>query len=84
MIFGGEPLNQPPEDLKKMLDDVSQLDLPIWLFTRYDLEDVPPFVIDKCTYIKTGRYLQDKLCDNNIQFGIQLASQNQRINKMAA
>ena len=40
-IFGGEPLDQKLPDLYQMLDDLKQFNRPIWLFTKYDLKDVP-------------------------------------------
>lgn len=84
MIFGGEPLDQNHEELESMLRELKKLDRALWLFTKYDFDKVPQFVKDTCTYIKTGRYLRDKECENNEQYGITLATCNQEIHKVAA
>jgi anaerobic ribonucleoside-triphosphate reductase activating protein len=76
MIFGGEPLDS---DCEQMLKDLHSLGLPVWLFTHYKLEEVPDYVKDYCTYIKCGRYLEDYKTDDNVQFGVQLATSNQMI-----
>ena len=34
-----------------------------------------------CDYIKTGEYDESLKCENNIQYGIKLATSNQKINK---
>ena len=34
-----------------------------------------------CDYIKTGSYIEELKCDDNIQYGIKLATSNQKINK---
>ena len=34
-----------------------------------------------CDYIKTGSYIEELRCDDNIQYGIKLATSNQKINK---
>ena len=76
MIFGGEPLDS---DCEEMLKDLSTLGLPIWLFTHYDLDEVPDYVKEHCTYIKCGRYVKSMVTDNNIQYGIKLATSNQML-----
>lgn len=83
MIFGGEPLDQNHNDLFNLLYNLyNAVKIPIWLFTRYDIEDVPQFVKDTCLYIKCGKYDKDRITENNIQFGIKLASSNQKIYKI--
>ena len=37
MIFGGEPLDQPIDELTDMLIKLNELNKPIWLFTRNKL-----------------------------------------------
>ena len=81
MIFGGEPLDQNHGELEEMLFDLDSLNLPIWLFTRYDFEEIPSFIREYCTYIKTGRYIESLRTDDNIQYGIKLATSNQKIYK---
>lgn len=81
MIFGGEPLDS---DIEPMLKDLSKLGLPIWLFTHYDLNDVPSHIKSYCEYIKCGMYLQDLKTKDNVQYGIELATSNQNIYKKGA
>lgn len=81
MIFGGEPLDQDLEELNQLLIDVYCDDKPIWIFTRYNFEEVPSFIKDLCDYIKCGRYLPELKVDSNIQYGINLATSNQKIYK---
>lgn len=81
MIFGGEPLDQNHEELKKLLKDLSQFNLPIWIFTRYDINEIDNDIKQYCDYIKCGRYIEELKTDNNTQYGIKLATSNQNIYK---
>lgn len=81
MIFGGEPLDQNHDELLSMLYNLNELNKDIWLFTRYDIEDIPKEIIDICNYIKYGRYEEDFTTINHIEYGITLASSNQHIYK---
>lgn len=81
MIFGGEPNDQKHDDLEKLLSDLKLLNKKIWLFTRYDLKDIPKFELDYCDYIKTGRYIPKLITDDNVAYGIKLATSNQQIYK---
>lgn len=78
MIFGGEPLDS---DLGELLFECNVLKKPIWIFTHYELDEVPDYIKNYCTYIKTGAYRKDLTVDNNIQYGIKLATSNQKIHK---
>jgi anaerobic ribonucleoside-triphosphate reductase activating protein len=81
MIFGGEPLDQKMIDLVDLLEWLSQFNKKIWIFTRYNLDEVPVIIKDRCDYLKCGRYEPEKLTDNNTQYGIMLATSNQHIYK---
>lgn len=81
MIFGGEPLDQNHDELLHFLIDLKSLNKKIWLFTRYDLKELPAFVLWLSDYIKTGRYIPELSCNGNIQHGIKLATSNQKIYK---
>ena len=78
-IFGGEPLDQNHDELIHMLFDLGGLNKEIWLFTRYEINEVPKEIKTLCNYIKTGRYLPELECDDNIQYGVKLATSNQKI-----
>lgn len=83
MIFGGEPNDQNKDELLHFLMDLRNLNKKIWLFTRYDITEVPKFEYILCDYIKCGRYIPKLLTDDNIQYGIKLATSNQKIYKKA-
>jgi len=81
MLFGGEPLDQPLDELTVFISKVTSLNIPIWLFTRYELEDIPFSLRIKFNYIKTGRYLEEHKVNNYKMYGINLATSNQKISK---
>lgn len=81
MIFGGEPLDQDHKELKRMLKTLHNYNIPIWIFTRYEFKNIPDFVKKYCDYIKCGRYIPELSCENNIQYGIKLATSNQKLYK---
>ena len=81
MIFGGEPNDQNIDDLTFFLSDLKSLSKKIWLFTRYNIKDVPKFELGLCDYIKCGAYIPNLKTDDNVQYGIKLATSNQKIYK---
>ena len=82
MIFGGEPLDQNYDELITMLKDLQQFNKEIWLFTKYNIDEVPFEILKLCDYIKCGRYIKELVCDDNQQYGINLATSNQIIYKI--
>ena len=80
-IYGGEPLDNNLDDLDDMLTQLRDCEKPIMLFTRYDIKDVPENIKKLCDFIKSGRYKKDLTVDNNIQYGVKLATSNQKIYK---
>lgn len=80
MIMGGEPLFSP--ELKNLLTDIKGYG-NIWLFTRFEIDEIPDDIKELCDYIKTGKYDETKLTDDNIQYGIKLATSNQKIHKIS-
>ena len=80
-VFGGEPNDQDWDKLEDLLKQLKSLGKELWVWTRYSLEDCPNFEKELCDYIKTGSYIEELSCDNNIQYGIKLATSNQKINK---
>lgn len=81
MIFGGEPNDNNHEELEYTLSSLLASKKKLWLFTRYEKKELPKFEFDLCDYIKCGRYLPELTCENNIQYGIKLATSNQYIIK---
>ena len=83
-ILGGEPLDQNVDDLINMIYDLKETDKKIWLFTRYELKKVEKILskrIELFDYIKCGAYVSDLTVDDNIQYGVKLATSNQYIYK---
>lgn len=78
-VLGGEPLDQDINKLEGLLCYLASYDKDIWLFTRYDIEEVPVQILPYLDYIKTGRYIPELATDDNIQYGIKLATSNQKI-----
>ena len=80
-IFGGEPNDQNLEELEDLLTILKSTNKELWVWTRYNLKDCPEFEKELCDYIKTGEYNEILKCEDNIQYGIKLATSNQKINK---
>lgn len=81
-IFGGEPLDQNINQLYDFLKDMKSLNKEIWLFTSYELSDVPENIKGLCDYIKTGTYDESLKCETE-SYGYILASSNQKIHKIS-
>jgi anaerobic ribonucleoside-triphosphate reductase activating protein len=82
MIFGGEPLDNDITELLDFFNFLKTFDKQIWLFTHYELNEINDEIKNKCNYIKTGRYIPELSIDNNLQYGIKLATSNQQIFKI--
>jgi organic radical activating enzyme len=80
VILGGEPLEHSQEvcvfvnRLKSVVPN-----LTFWLFTSYELDEVIEHVKQRFDYIKTGKYIRELTTDNNVQYGYNLATSNQKI-----
>lgn len=81
MIFGGEPLDQDHDELLHLLFDLKTLSKQVWLFTRYNIENIPSEIKKLCDYIKCGAYEPKLKTDNNIMYKVKLATSNQKIYK---
>lgn len=81
MIFGGEPLDQDIDELLHLLLDLKSTGKKIWLFTRYEIKEVSKEVVSLCDYIKCGRYIPELKTEENIQYGVTLPTNNQKIYK---
>lgn len=79
-ILGGEPLDQDIEELSKFIDDMTSTKKKIWLFTRYELNEVHDIIKNQVDYIKTGRYLPDSE-EGKIEYGVKLVTFNQHMYK---
>jgi anaerobic ribonucleoside-triphosphate reductase activating protein len=80
-ILGGEPLDQNTDEFVSFLSDIEKINKTTWLFTRYELENITENISKYFNYIKCGKYLENLATNNNIQYGIKLATSNQKIYK---
>lgn len=85
-ILGGEPLDQDHSELIKFLDSiytdaVLTNDIELWLFTRYEINQVPDEFKNIFHYIKTGPYREELTVTDNISYGVRLATSNQKVLK---
>lgn len=85
ILVGGDPVDAYKHYPKEYLEFVQQikLDKPIYLFTRHELKDIPKELLKEVDYVKTGAYVPELTCDDNIQYGIKLATSNQKIHKVS-
>lgn len=80
-VLGGEPLDQDHLHLTRLLLDLKSLKVSVWLFTRYDFDQLPKGLLRLVDYVKCGRYEEELKVENNVQYGIRLATSNQIIYK---
>lgn len=78
-ILGGEPLGQPEHDLEFLLMALAPIGLPICLFTKYSIQEVPEDVLCLVDIVKTGRYDKNNPLSNFSEKGIPLTSVNQQV-----
>ncbi|WP_216364577.1 4Fe-4S single cluster domain-containing protein [Moorella sp. E308F] len=57
-FLGGEPLEQP-EALTDLLDKSKDLGLERWLYTGYEVKDIPAKIYNLCSVIVAGEFRQD-------------------------
>jgi anaerobic ribonucleoside-triphosphate reductase activating protein len=82
-ILGGEPLDQDISELEQFLRNLHETtNARIYLFTRYNIKDIPLQIKVLCDYIKSGEYDENLKVDNHHSFGVKLSSSNQKIYKM--
>lgn len=81
-LLGGDPLDQNQKELIDFLFFLKPFDIPIWIWTKAELEEIPIKIRDFCSYIKTGPYKKElpEYIDN--ETNIKLASNNQKILKI--
>ena len=80
-VLGGEPLDQDFDELGSFIYQLAREEADIWLFTGKGSMSVPTFITAYCDYVKCGRYDEGQLTEDNIQYGVKLASANQKIYK---
>jgi len=76
-VLGGEPLDLPEEEFEAFSRNLLRHRKPLWLFTRYDFDQIPDWVGQVYSRVKTGRY--DKNLPPIEIDGLTLASSNQML-----
>lgn len=82
ILVGGDPLDSYFKNREEFIDFINQLgtiEKPIFLFTRYELDVIPDEILRIVDYVKTGPYIPELTCNDNIEYGIKLATSNQHI-----
>ena len=77
-IYGGEPLEKPEGELLEFLDFLKGFKMPLWLFTRFSLENVSKAILERLEYIKCGPYDETQKGEVTY-FGVTLPTLNQKI-----
>jgi len=80
-ILGGEPLDQNKKEFVKMIEILLLSKKKMWLFTRFEIDEIDTDILLYFNYIKCGRYYDNLLCDDNFQYGIKLSTSNQKMYK---
>lgn len=80
-VLGGEPLDQNIGCLQYLIRMLNRTGKELWLFTGKDFRDVPESILAACNYVKCGRFECENTLDAPVQYGVQLASANQKIFK---
>ena len=82
-LVGGSPNHQNPEQMELFMEGLKRRceGIDIFMFCGEDLDEVQDIFKKYCDYIKCGAYIPTLKCENNIQYGIKLATSNQKIYK---
>lgn len=81
-ILGGEPMLQKKSHLIDLLLSLKETNKKIYLFTRFDIIDIPLNILQYCDYVKCGEYDLNQLAEDYYINGIKLPSKNQKIYKI--
>lgn len=83
ILVGGSPNHQDPKSMEVFLQGLKRRcsNIDIYMFCGETLDHVLPVFKQYCDYIKCGAYIPELKCEDNIQYGIKLATSNQIIYK---
>jgi anaerobic ribonucleoside-triphosphate reductase activating protein len=71
VLLGGEPLDQG--DLMMLCHELYVRGFKVWLYTGYDMDEIPSNIMVYLSTIKCGRYKEDLKCNGK------LATSNQQM-----
>lgn len=81
-LLGGEPTDQPTDEMIKLFKFWKHFDKEIWLWTHRDMSDIDARWFKYIDYVKTGEYKKGLPPYTEKRFGIRLASNNQKIREV--
>ena len=84
VLSGGDPYSTTnrTETLKFLKKFKKELpNIKVWIYTGYTLDKVDSEYLNYVDYIKCGQYLKKLKTNDNYQYGIKLATSNQKIYK---
>lgn len=82
-LVGGSPNHQDSEAMSLFLEGLRRRchGIEIFAFCGENLDEIQECLKKYCDFIKCGAYIPPLKCDDNIQYGIKLATSNQKIYK---
>lgn len=63
VLLGGEPMEQDVTDLTNLVTKLSDGGMRVWMYTSWDINDIPAAIKSKMYTIKCGRYDESLKCD---------------------
>jgi organic radical activating enzyme len=85
IILGGLEWTLQSKEMFRLIELALDNQLEVILYTGLDLAVLInkfPELLNYNIYIKTGKYIEELKTNNNIQYGVKLASLNQKINQI--
>lgn len=58
-FVGGEPLDQP-KALFDLLNEIKKLKLETWLYTGYEVDEIPDYILNLCDVVIAGEYKENE------------------------
>lgn len=74
ILLGGEPLEQDINELVSLCRILDDMGYSTWLYTSYELDDIPHNILDNINMVKTGKFDINSITDGGL-----LASSNQKL-----
>ena len=81
-LLGGEPTDQPADEMLKLLRFFKTYNKEVWLWTHRGMNDIDVRLFKYLDYVKTGEYKKGLPPYTEKKFGIRLASNNQKIREV--
>lgn len=85
VLSGGDPLSTKNKSfVLNFLNNFKKAfsNIKVWIYTGYEVNKFTEEELKDIDYIKCGQYLNSLTTKDNIQYGIKLATSNQRIIKL--